>query len=136
MFLFATSILFSITVNAQKITFADLLHIFRNNDAATFLKGKGFEKDPYFTKFDCYTLNHNTDHEESVWYMKRSTSYRTYDAKYMHSLLKEIKKAYPVILEDETIEPAYHQFGNTSVNIMVNISKTPNTFNSISISHR
>lgn len=133
---FIAGALLSVSSYCQTLSFNDLEHLYKNKDAGSFLIAKGFsitgkQKDLVF-----FSLNKNTNKEETVWVDPRGLIYHSYDSEYMLTLIKQVKKRYTLIIKDNGPPSIFYQFGNTDINIMVNLHNQAGKFNSLSIGKR
>jgi hypothetical protein len=126
---------FHLSSYSQSLTFNDVLHVFKHQDPEVFLKTKHFDKQPKDGRLVYYS-NKSSLTKERFNYDPRGVSYETYDAKYLETFVAEIKKQYPQLIMDDDKISRFYQFGNINTNIMLHISKKPNTYSTVSVGRR
>jgi len=132
------SFLLTICANAfgQSITFRDIVFLTHQQSGKTFLTTKSFTLLEQKNDYERYALNEHTDKEERVFYSHKSILYNSLDKNYIRSLISQIQKQYTLIIKDDNTDYTFYQFGDPSINIMVNINKGPKVFSSVSMSKR
>ena len=131
-------LIFSISANCQSLTFQDLLFLTHQQSAKAFLTKKNFIfSDDYKSIEFCYK-NSGIDSAERVMFDKsrKSPSYIISDTTYMHKIIGQVKKAYTLIIKDVSGHETFYHFGSPSINIMIDIIRTPPCYGKISVTKR
>jgi len=132
--LFFFFVLFSIKSYCQSLSFKDIVFLTQQESAEDFLTSKSLVVKN--NKVETYTLNEGTDKEEKVFFTKKGVLYDSFNKNYVSSLTVQIRKQFKLIIKNDNRNDTFYQFGDASINIMVNVNKGPHVFSSVSMAKR
>lgn len=121
---------------SQSLNFKDMLDLYSKQDIKTFLTFRSFfpvEKDANHVM---YIKNLGTKTTERIVCNERVISYTTPNIGYVQAIMNQLPKQFTLVSKNVQDMDTFLRFQSNELMVMIDITKTPAAFSSISISKK